>query len=291
MLEPNAELQVGWRPGQSAEDYHSDDSAYSRSVIVDIVKTDPATYYDRHVIGNRSFDETPEMRFGTLFHGGLLEENYFDSRYAVQPIWWDDEKNKPLNKNTNLYKAKKAAFEEENAGKLIVEQDELDKIRRMVDSVAAHDDAVMLLSEGFSEVSGYYIDPITGFYLRFRPDHFNNKLNALVDVKTTWAVNERDFSKKMWAERIDFQLAMYGEGIGVIEGRKPKYYATIAVDPSYPYRCEVYLLDRKSIEKGEADYREALDLISYCEERNEWPRREPVMKTISLPPYAFNGAK
>jgi len=281
----NADNQNGWRPGQSIEDYHSDRSASSRSQIVDVIELSPLAYYEKTILGNQpERKQTPSQRFGNLAHCAILEGPTFFDRHIVAPKF-----------EGKGSKALKDQWKLDNVGMISVTQQELDDLERMCENVYKHEDAAALLRDGIAEQSGYYTDPQTGLALRFRPDYYVPEKGILVDLKTADSVREEDFSRSIWNYRYDFQMAMYAEGIEILDEEPIRYHAMIVVGKTAPFDVAVYLLDRPSLEVGRRDYRRALDLIKSCTDASKadpnykWPSYQSNMKFISLPYWAMKG--
>lgn len=278
-----ADFVSGWRPGQTNEEYHSDASARSRSQIITVIEESPAAFFERHVRGSYPSETTPSMAFGTLLHHAILEGSDFLKRYIIAPNFTE------LfgHANSKVHKEAKAAWYEENAGRLIVTRKELDDIEGMTASVLEHPDAVALLKNGIVETSGYYADPETRIALRFRPDLYGEGLGVLADVKTTESCREDNFMRSIAKYRYDFQMAMYAEGIYQITGKRVEFPVFIALEKKPPYECAVYILNDEAMQNGLRDYRRALESIRSCYDNNRWPKYQSKMKTIGLPHWAM----
>lgn len=244
----------------------------------------PRTFYERWLDSNEPDDPTPAMIFGTLVHQVILEGPDFLKTYKVVPDFGD------YRSSTNRLARDRWKAEQlmEDPRAVFVTEKELDDLRGMLDGVLENEDAVALLKNGVTEISGYYVDPETGIACRIRPDFMARDVDTLVDLKTTLDGTEREFSKSIWEYRYDFQMAMYGHGIEVISGRRPKYTAFIALEKTKPYECYVHVADAALLEKGDNDYRRCLRELARCLEKDDWPRAQKRMGNISLPYWAFD---
>ncbi len=277
-----ADFVSGWRPGQTNEEYHADQTAKSRSQIVTAITESPAEFYKKCVLGENPTVENEAMKYGTVFHGVLLEGQDFLDKYVVAPNFTELYGHHA----TKEHKAAKKLWNEENEGNLFVTQKKKDEMRWMTDSVLSHPDASVLLNNCLVETSGYYIDPETNLALRFRYDIYSESLSSLADVKTTSSCREEDFMKSIGNLRYDFQMAMYSEGIYELTGKRIDFPVFIAVENKHPYDCAVYILDDESMAIGLRDYRRSTHLVRACHDSGQWPRYQSKSKSISLPYWA-----
>lgn len=282
------DLVPHWREGVPDVAYHADLSAVSSTGIRKILKS-PATFKN-HILDGLAPEPTDAMKFGTLVHRAVLEGTDFLKAYVVEPEFSGYTLDGRESKQSKDAKQKRDAwrYEQQLAGNLVVTQKERDDIQGIVEAIINHEDAFALLKDGVTEVSGYYRDPETGIYCRIRPDFYSPGLGVLLDLKTTQDVEEGAFSRTIWNFRYDCQLAMYGEGAGIITGRPVTYYAFIAVEPNPPYEVAVYTADQALIEIGAEDYHRALRTLKQCVETNNYPRAQRKMQDIGLPGWVIN---
>lgn len=274
MLAPDG-FEPYWKEGLPAEEYHADLASVSSSALRRILKS-PRTF---KALRDKPEKPTDAMAFGTLVHGFVLEGPEYLKRYVVMPNFTKTHGHP----NSNIHKAAKGEWLLENAGRLIVEQDELDDIHGMLEAIIEHEDAFALLKNGVTEISGYYRDPETGIFCRIRPDFLGIDTSVIVDLKTTTSVEEVPFSNAIWKFRFDFQISMYGEGAQIISGKKLDHHAFIAVEKERPYEVAVYHADPAMLEKGSSDYHAALRKLKGCLDTNKWPGYQKGIQNIGLP--------
>lgn len=267
-----------WRENQSAEEYHADKTAVNNSSLKNILKS-PKSFL--HSFTEKPKEPTPALRLGSLFHLSLLEHDKFKRQTVVAPDFGD------LRKKEN--KEFKLQFQDENEGKELLSQEDMDKILYMTESVIKHKDAMILLKDVKREISGYFKDPETNIIQKFKPDAVSFNINAEIDVKTTKDCSLESFQKSIWNYRYDFQRAMYREGIKAITGKYPDYSAFIAVENEAPYECAVYFCDDALIEKASMDYRFSLNKLKECIDNNDFGSYQKQATNISLPYWAFRG--
>jgi len=283
----NFNLKPHWKENLSSEEYHTDKSAVGSSSLRKILKSPLSFQAD--FFGEKKEEKNDAMRFGELVHVAVLEGSRFLEKMVVAPKFTGLTKDGRESTQSAEAKRKKAEwyFEAEQLGKLIVTEEEHDKILGIMGSITNHEGAMKLLKNGAREVSGFFPDPQTGIVNKIRPDFVSFDLGTLVDLKTTQNVVKSEFQKTIWNYRYDFQLAMYGEGIKAITGSAPRFYSIIAVETTAPYEVAVYIADEGMISKGQEDYRRALDTLSECLATNTWPRYQKDIEDISLPGWAF----
>lgn len=280
-------LKPHWKENLSNEEYHSNKNAVGSSSLRKILKSPISFYAD--FFGEKKEEKNDAMRFGELVHVAVLEGPRFLEKMTVVPKFSGMTKDGRESSQSAEAKKKKAEWyaDAEAQNKIIVTEEDQEKILGIMNSITQHEGAMNLLKNGAREVSGFFSDPQTGIVNKIRPDFVSFDLGTLVDLKTTQSVVRSDFQKTIWNYRYDFQLAMYGEGVKAITGKAPQYHALIAVETTAPYEVAVYIADEGMISKGQEDYRKALDTLSECLATNEWPRYQKDIEDISLPGWAF----
>lgn len=266
-----------WREGLSIEEYHGDKAAVSSSGVRRALKS--AASFKAYWLG-QSEPETKVQRFGTVAHMCMLEPWRFAQTYCVQPDFGD------MRSSTN--RAKRDEWRAGLApGSTAVTQAEYDQLHGMIESLMKHDDARDCLTNGKSELSGWYRDAETGLLCRLRPDflHFNGK--ALIDIKTTRSCEERHFARTILDYGYHIQLAMYAAGCEAITGVRVKLPTIIAIEKAPPYEVAVYVLDEGAMDLGTAMYRRGLRRIAAAVKDDKWPGYQSGVRQISVPAYAF----
>ncbi len=282
-LYAHPDFRPHFRADLSNQEYHADKTAVSSTPLRLGLKSAYAFQQGFWFPGEKT-EPVNSMKLGTLVHHALLEGGDFRERYVEAPNF-KDLYGHHANK---LHQEKKKEWLEENAGKLIVTPKELRAVEQIIESVDRNADASMILKRGRCEESGYYADAIHNIRCRIRPDCFEMEtLSVLADVKTTDDISYESFSKSIWNYRYDFQMAMYGEGIERITGKRPEYHAFIAIENKEPYDVAVYVLDADSLAKGLQDYNGCLSVINEAMQKQEWARANHGMTEIRLPAWAW----
>lgn len=274
IIDPN--FKSLWRENLAAEEYHADRTAVNSSSLKTIRKSSHA--FRRNFIEGRSKEPSPAMEFGTLAHLAILEGDSFRAKYIVMPEFTGYTKDGRLSSQSAEARDKKSAWEAEQEleGRLVVTQEELDKLFFMIDSVLNNQEASKLLKNGLTEVSGYYADPETGIVCRIRPDFISFDLNAMVDVKTV-AKADIDWFRKNRVEDYEFnyyfQMSMYDEGTSIISGKSVDYPIWILICNEEPFETIVVPMEQPYREIGGKEYHDALRKLKKCIETKAWDKQ------------------
>lgn len=144
------------------------------------------------------------------------------------------------------------------------------EIMRASESVLRNAKARTLLEPaGFTEVSLFAQDPVTGVQLRGRVDRLADEL---IDLKTTTDVSLRKITNAVVDLGYDVSAAVYRYLVELVTGERPGPMHLIFVEKEPPYEVRVVrLADPAWQDGGEAKMRAAIDLFAWCSERGVWP--------------------
>lgn len=254
-------------------DYHADRTALSSTMLRKAKKSSRAFL---HHFQNGSEKETKSMKFGTLAHTAILEGSKFWERYILEPEFFGYTQKGERTSNPNCKEVKEKKQEwllSLDPKTKIVTQEELDKLKWMLDSLVDHKEAFELLKDGMPEAVGFYRDPVTGIKCRVKLDFLSFKLNTLIDVKTTRNCEQQPFFSQVFDRdlRTDIQMAMYDEAVFQISGKRPDNRAWIALENEAPFECAVHEVDPYTEEIGKYEYRRLLNRVALGIETGNWP--------------------
>jgi len=144
-------------------------------------------------------------------------------------------------------------------------------VKLMADAVLKHTKARSLLERpGFTEVSLFAEDPITGVHLRGRLDRFADGIP--IDVKSTTDVQPRKLTTAIVDFGYDIQSTVYDLLLRLVLGIDPEPMHFIFVEKTFPHDVRVVRMGDPAWQAGgEEKMRAALDLFAWCTERGEWP--------------------
>lgn len=241
----------------SNEEYHKTDAEGSTDLKYFL--RSPA-HYNAYKNGLLPKLESDSMTLGSLFHCLVLEPETFSNRYAIS---------RKIDGRTTAGKAEKAAFALENEGKIIVDEATFGTAKLMAESVVCHPEASLLLKNGVSEQSHFYVDPETGLQCKYRPDYRHDQY--IVDLKSTRDASFGAFRNQLTNLKYHVSAAHYCMGEGVLFDKNHRQFIFVCTENVAPFLTAVYLLDDESLKLGERLRENALIGIKNCREKNNWP--------------------
>jgi hypothetical protein len=257
-------------PGLTNEAYHAL-KAVSPSQIK-ILARSPLHYHDKFLAEDREKPEpTDAMLKGTALHTAVLEPELWDKTVAVPKHKFD--------RRTKVGKELAAEFERESAGKIVLDPDQADEVRRMADAVRKHPAAgFLLLLPGRREASYTWTDPTTGLECKTRPDWHSEDRRIVVDVKTTKDASRVEFAKSISNLGYHVQAA-WNQG-----ALQAEQFLTIAVENVRPYAVAVYPASGALIAAGQRRIEAAMELLAECWRTGIWPGYgDQIQEPIDLP--------
>lgn len=269
--------ELGLFAGISNEDYHASPGESSSSVK-QAVKA--LRLYKAYKDGEITFEETESTLFGTAVHSLVLEPELFEKQYAISPSGVRRPTSAQLTAKKPAVKTLELIafwedFDEENYGKIIVDEKTYDNARRVRDAIYTHPEAKELFFAGESELSGYYLDQDfergegTNMLCRYRPDYRAD--DYILDVKTTLDASKEAFMRTIAKYGYHISAAHYLAGDTAIKKTTHNQFGLIAAEKAPPYMVAVYWFSEKDLELGRWLRRRALDAIKISRETGEWP--------------------
>ena len=195
---------------------------------------------------NKELKTTDAMQFGSLIHKMLLEPETFNNEFAVFE---------------GLRRAGKQwlEFKEENEGKTLIKQQELDDANRIINNAMLHPVLNKMMQNKINteiKLEWSYKDVnFLGFADLYTV--YNNR-NCIVDIKTTSDAG-RKFERDLYYNDYKMQLAMYQD-----QYDKDTDVYIVAIETKTPFNVQVYKLDDSLLFKGWMDY------DYYTEKFKEW---------------------
>lgn len=261
----------GFIPALAAERYHAHE-AMSASGAKKILRS-PAHY---RLMRTKPSPPTAAMEFGTVVHCGVLEPDLLSSVVCIAP---------DVNKRTNAGKAEFAAFQEANAGRIVMSLDDYDRAMRCVDAVRAHPGAAKLLVGAEVEGSLFWRDARFDVPCKVRYDARNH--GGLVDLKTTEDASPDEFARTIVNFKYHVQGAHYVSGAEHVLNESPKFFAFIAVEKEEPHGVACYALPGNAILAGAYLMNKALERYQQALAAGAWAGYPDTIESIQLPRYAL----
>lgn len=258
--------------GMPFEDYLAVD-AMSQSGLKQLARS-PWHYANRVDV-----KETRAMLNGSLVHCARLEPDALAQRYVVVP---EDAPRKPTEAQWNAKKPNDSsrasmewwtAFGEEVAGRSIIPAADYAITQLQLDALNREPQIVEDMTGGRSEVSVFWIDPITGVYCKARPDYVleTRDGDVLTDLKSTVDESPRGFGRAASRMRYDLQQAHYVDGWQIATKRKVSVFSFAAVTSVRPVLAKAYLLPDEFAQQGVDERRELLAVYTNCRASDTWP--------------------
>lgn len=265
----------------SNDEYHSRPE-FSSSQLKDMLRSG-AHFYSHNIIKEHERETKKHLDFGTLAHTLFLEPEQFENEFVVGP---------KFDRRTKVGKEEAAAWEANNIGKIIIDQDQLDGAMRIAENLrtlSSYKD--MQNNYGMAEASIFFTDPVFDLQLRVRPDwhiapckNFPNGL--IIDVKTTRDARAYGFSKQCGDYGYDLSAAMYREGFQQYYDTedKPPFIFMVAENAA-PFNVKQYNAPDLFISTGEAKYKRAKEMLAESTLLDEWNGYSTDLEDIFLPSY------
>jgi hypothetical protein len=214
----------------------------------------PLAFYETYK-EQQVFEPTKAMEFGNLVHLALLEPKKFRERFVVEPVFIGKTKKGEDSTRCDEAYAKRDAWREEQlrANRVIVEQEQLDQIIRIVERVLEHDKAREILTGGRAEGWAYAWDEIFGRWILGRPDFIAGD-GTVVEIKTTAkSLDRRSIKREIFNQQYHGQLALNCRAVGIIEGF-PDFNKGlwIFIKTKRPYDVAVYTASENIMLAGRA---------------------------------------
>lgn len=274
-MTPVAEfVEPGIYPGLPSEVYHGIDACSASRLK--LLKKSPA--HCKYAIENQDQKKTPALVLGSAVHCMVLEPELFESRFVIKPTFG----------RTKAALEEKAAWEAANCNRDVIDADDYGLCCKLRELLTAHKLAGPILRQKSDvEISGLWIDSLTGILCKLRADAVSDKLSLCVDLKTTEDASPRAFSKAIFDYGYHRQGAMYLDGWKAL-GRDYRHYCIIAVEKKPPYGIAVYRLatDGKAISLGRRENRALMNRYAECLNASHWPSYPEIITDIELPAWA-----
>jgi hypothetical protein len=251
----------------------------SSSGLRTIENESPAHYWCRSPYNPDREPEEPSdaLDFGKAAHVLLLGESGFREHFALRPAEWSD---------WRTAAAKQWRDDMRAAGRTVLTPDQVDVIRKIARSLERHPVIAGGLLNGEIEQTMVWKDPVTGVWLKARPDALPRD-RMLVDLKTCASADRQSVSRALADHGYHMQLALAGMGLEALTGEAPGNddYVLVFVEKAAPYAVNIKPIDAEAIWYGRRQLRRAIDTFARCLESGEWPAYGDDLSPVYLPAY------
>jgi hypothetical protein len=274
------------------DQYHSG-PGISKSHLDAIAGASPLHYWHKYVNPERERAEPSQaLIMGSAIHAIVLEPDLFTGEYMTVPA------DAPKRATKAQIAAKKpspdaiasiewwAAFEKENAGRIILEDEDYQTCLKIRDAVYRHPVAAGLLTGGTAEQSFYSIDKETGELMKCRTDYMHDSGAMIVDLKSTEDASPNGFGKSAANFRYPVQTAWYNGVLDSCFGEHPEDWVFLAVEKKPPFAVGVYFMEYDTIARAQiAARRDFLRIVEH-KRSGVWPDYGYTPTPLTLPAWS-----
>lgn len=241
--------------------------------------------------------DKPHFNIGKAAHDLLLLAERWPDAYHVLPEGFNEgHSNKWADAIAELVAARKA-------GKTILRHADNIVVQKAADALRKNELAMATLTGGVTEETLCWQDPVTGVWLRARPDFrpdsilTNRPVRVVSDLKfmAPTFCSPDGFARAIENFGYHQTAAFYADGLRAIYGQYPTHWVHVVVekpaqdeDPLHaPYTVSLYELPAEDIERGRLLNRRGINLFAKCLKEKKWPAyadKEP--RAVGLPFWA-----
>lgn len=272
--------------GMSDEDYHADPvpAGSLSSTGARRIFSSPARFAweQQHRV------EKPEFDLGHAVHAKVLGT-------GMQTVTIPDDL---LGKGGSVSTSAAKAFvaEARAQGLVPLKAEVLAQVDEMAEAVLTHRTARLFLERpGIAEASAFAIDPVTGEWMRARPDFLpvqeEKRRTILVDLKTARSADPREFRRSVATFGYHQQHAWYADVLRAARGDTDVAMVFVVVEVEPPYLVSVCEVIDEHVQVGRDRNRAALDLWHECRQTGKWPGYGESVHPIDLPVWALYEAE
>jgi hypothetical protein len=282
--------EPGAYPGISNERYHGEEICDAPSISSSGLKTieeKSAAHYwwDSPLNPDRPLrEQKAHFNVGSAVHDLLLLGEEFPKNYFITPEGFD-----ARYKKWAAVKAERDAAVE--AGIPVLSQKQSQLVEAIAGAVAKNELAHLLLTSGVPEMTLAAKDPVTGVWMRAKPDLLPDTTEIIPDIKTTLSAHPDAFEEQATKLGYFQSVAHYLDVIAEIYGpaAEKRRFLLIAAEKEPPYPVEIYQVDDEAIQNGRMLNRRALNTFAECVRTGHWPAytradQNPI-KSLTMAPW------
>ena len=226
------------------------------------------------------------LEFGSIAHLIVLEPHEFRKRVVMMPDFGQKKTDK-LDRDIWLSDQHPNAviFKSNEEGKR-----DYENYMGIVRAITNHEKARDIFSVGVSERSGFYSDPATGLWSRFRPDHFTtgSDLNILSDFKTSRSIKYKNFQRAIHGYCYDVQLAHYYIGYKELNGKYPNHYCWVVSQNEFPFEVSIFDATDAMIEFSIKKREKLMSRLLECIESRHFPQAQETVTPMHPSAHEIN---
>jgi hypothetical protein len=287
--------QAGAYADISSQEYHRNANllpgpSLSSSGAKTILSKSPLHYFhDSPLNPNRPPEaDKPHFSLGRACHDAILLPDTFRNHYFVTTEGFSRAKTKAM--ADEIAEADAAL----KSGMTVLTFEQHEALKAMVASIKTNSLAVATLTNGVAEETLVWQDPLTGLWLRARPDF---RPHSLLEKRKVMAVPDLKFVAPAHASKDGFSRAInnfgyhqsaawYSDGIHAVYDVRPTNWLHVVVEKEPPYCVALYELPAEDIQRGRLLNRRAIAIYERCLKTGKWPGYADEPAEVGLPIYA-----
>lgn len=231
---------------------------------------------------------------GRARHTLFLGEGGFAKDYVIQPETYPGGANYPSLDGTEDKKwtygarwCKDWREAQRAAGRSILPSNEMEDIKGAAARLNQHpeirDGGIL---NGMIEYSLFWKDPVTGLWLKSRPDVIPTDSGMIVDYKGAADVSYRSIERSLDDFGYSQQLALAAEGLRELAGIEITDHVLVFQKWTAPWSVNVKPIAGEAIQYGAMQNRRAINRIAECLKTGIWPGPDDDGVPVNLPKYA-----
>jgi len=218
----------------------------------------------------------------------LLEPDRFRRTYVLAPHFGSLRKNDADGTTTEQGKENKKRRDEWVAAhkeSIILPAGEGDALLGMINAIAEHKLARMLLEKGSPEVTAKWSCPATGLPAKVRSDSVRPEIAVISDIKALEDASDDGFRKALSRYGYHRQDALYRAIFGEA-GVTIRRFIFIAVEKAAPYLVKLHECTDDAFNAGHASWQRDAATLARCVESGVWPGYPETINKVDLMPWA-----
>lgn len=242
-------------------------------------------------------EDNGSLVLGKAAHALMLGDEAFNDGFVYVPA---GSPNRPTKTQVKAFErdgkwsdaAKEGAafwekFDKKVKGKHLLKAEDVVRIEYMAENLAANPMAVEVLKSDLIEISMIWQDPITGLWLKSRPDCIPTNGYDFGDLKT-FAPKSRDLIIAAQRSVTDFgyplQMALAIMGAEAVLGSTAETCALVFLQTSEPYEVIPVEIEAESLYWAKVLIRKGLDAMKTGLDTGDWPGITQEIVKYSYPP-------
>lgn len=206
--------------------------------------------------------ESDALILGRAAHHLLLGEDDFSTLFIARPDKWD---------SWRTIDAKRWKAEQEAEGRTVLLPSQLEQIRGMARSLAAHPLIDAGILNGQIEQTLAWKCKETGVWLKARPDAIPNDSGDFADLKTTADISTAGLTRAIAEQGYHMQAALIASGWHALTGNDIASFSFVFVEKSPPFCVRIVTLRDEDLARGERQNLIAIKEFVACMESGDWP--------------------